>query len=151
MSESADVVVVGGGVVGVCCALALLREGRKTAILSRDSPGEETAIQASCGLIAPGEVAPLSKPGIWRKAPGWLLNPAGPLAIRPAALPRILPWLLRFAANSTPRRNSQIAESLAALTRLAMPTHMEMLAPLGLPKSHRRPSDDARFQFARRV
>ena len=131
-SQSAEVVVVGGGIVGVCCALALLREGRKTAILSRDFPGEETAILASCGLIAPGEIAPLSKPGIWRKAPGWLLNPTGPLSIRPAALPRIFPWLLRFAANSTPRRNDEIAESLAALTRLAMQSHMEMLAPLGL-------------------
>lgn len=132
MSAAADVVVVGGGVVGVCCALEFLREGRKTTILSRDIPGEETAVPASCGLIAPGEVAPLSKPGIWRKAPAWLLNPTGPLSIRASALPEVLPWFARFAANSTPRRNDEIAESLAALTRRAMQSHMEMLAPLGL-------------------
>ena len=132
MTAAADAVVIGGGVVGVCCALALLGEGRRTAMLSRDSPGEETAAAASCGLIAPGEVAPLSRPGVWRKAPGWLLNPKGPLSIKPAALPSILPWLFRFAANSTPRRNDETAEALAVLTRRAEQDHLEMLGPLGL-------------------
>ena len=132
MTAAAEVVVIGGGAVGVCCALALLGEGRKTALLSRDSPGEETAAAASCGLIAPGEVVPLSRPGIWRKAPGWLLDPKGPLSIKPSALPEVLPWFLRFAANATPRRNDEIAESLAALTRRALESHLEMLAPLGL-------------------
>ena len=129
---AADAVVIGGGVVGVCCALALQRDGRQTALLSRDSPGDETASAASCGLIAPGEVAPLSRPGIWRKAPGWLFNPRGPLSIKPSALPEMLPWLLRFAANAAPRRNDEIAESLAALTRRAPESHLEMLTPLGL-------------------
>jgi D-amino-acid dehydrogenase len=65
------VVVIGGGVVGVCCALALQREGRQVVIVERDEPGMGTAI-ASCGLIAVSEVVPLSKPDILRRAPGWL-------------------------------------------------------------------------------
>ena len=152
----ADIAVVGGGVVGACCALALLREGREVALVSRDSPGDETAAVASCGLVAPGEVMPLSRPGVWRKAPGWLLNPTGPLSIKPAALPEILPWLLRFAACASAKKNDDIAEGLAALSRSARADYDKILAPLGLRNLVRdRPtmrvySSPAEFESAKR-
>jgi D-amino-acid dehydrogenase len=125
------VVVIGGGVVGVCCALALQREGRQVVIVERDEPGMGTAI-ASCGLIAVSEVVPLSKPDILRRAPGWLLDPKGPLTIRPGALPGLIPWFLRFMWSARPRRIEEIAGQLAALTRDARKDFDDLLRPLGL-------------------
>ena len=125
------VVVIGGGVVGVCCALALQREGRRVVIVEPNEPGLGTAI-ASCGLIALSEVVPLSKPDILRRAPGWLLDPKGPLTIRPGALPGIIPWFLRFMWNARPRRIEEITDQLAALTRNARRDYDALLRPLGL-------------------
>lgn len=108
-------VVVGGGVVGVCCALYLQREGYVVTLVDPAAPGDSTA-KWSCGQMAVSEIVPLSKPGILKKIPGWLLDRKGPLALRPAALPRILPWFLRFVACARSVRIESIAGELATLT-----------------------------------
>lgn len=113
------VIVIGGGVVGVCCALNLLKDGHEVTIVEPNVIGEAAA-WASCGLIAVSEVIPLSKPGILLKAPKWLLDPVGPLTIRSSALLSILPWFMKFASNSKPSRIHEISKNLAALTSTAL-------------------------------
>lgn len=109
-------VVVGGGIVGVCCALYLQREGYGVTLIDPAAAGESTA-KWSCGQMAVSEVIPLSKPGILKKVPGWLLDQKGPLALRPGALPGILPWFLRFLACARHSKIVEISEDMATLTR----------------------------------
>ena len=130
MSEG-RVVIIGGGVVGVCCALQLQRDGRAVTIVERNPPGEGTA-WASCGLIAVSEIVPLSRPGILRQVPGWLFDPTGPLWLRPASVPGLLPWFTRFVLNARPRRIETLAARLAALTGGALEDYRALLRPLGL-------------------
>ncbi len=126
-----NIVVLGGGIVGVCCALQLQRAGYTVRIVERNPPGEGAA-QASCGYIAASEVIPLSKPGLLRKAPGWLFDPSGPLTIRQSSLMGLLPWFLRFAGNTRPSRISQISHDLSRLTSRAMVDYRELLGQFGL-------------------
>lgn len=118
-------VVIGGGIVGVCCALYLQREGYRVTLVDPAAPGDSTA-KWSCGQMAISEVIPLSKPGILKKIPSWLLDQKGPLALRPSALPGILPWFLRFVANA---RHSKIVEIAQAMTTLTEHVY-EDYAPL---------------------
>ena len=67
--------------------------------------------------MAVSEVIPLSKPGILMKIPGWLLDQKGPLALRPSALPGILPWFLRFLACARSSKIHEIAQDMARLTQ----------------------------------
>jgi len=115
MNGSQQAVVIGGGIVGVCCALYLQREGWQVTLVDPNAPGDSTA-KWSCGQFAVSEVIPLSKPGILQKIPGWLLDQSGPLALRPAALPSILPWFLRFLLCARKQRIYDIAQALASLT-----------------------------------
>lgn len=108
-------VVVGGGIVGVCCALYLQREGYAVTLIDPAAAGDSTA-KWSCGQMAVSEVIPLSKPGILKKIPGWLLDQKGPLALRPGALPGILPWFLRFLACARHSKIVEISEDMATLT-----------------------------------
>lgn len=108
-------VVVGAGIVGVCCALYLQREGYRVMLIDPEAPGDSTA-KWSCGQMAVSEVIPLSKPGILKKIPGWLLDQKGPLALRPSALPGILPWFLRFLACARHSRIVEISNEMATLT-----------------------------------
>ena len=109
-------VVIGGGIVGVCCALYLQRDGYAVTLVDPADPGDSTA-KWSCGQISVGEIIPLSKPGILRKVPRWMLDQTGPLALRPSALPGIVPWLVRFMACARHSRITEIAEALATLTQ----------------------------------
>ena len=110
------VVVVGGGIVGVCCALYLQRDGYQVTLIDPAAPGDSTA-KWSCGQMAISSVIPLSRPGILKKVPGWLFDQEGPLALRPSALPGILPWFLRFLACARQAKIVEIAEAMASLTR----------------------------------
>ena len=118
MSEQASsprhVVVIGAGIVGVCSALALLRAGFRVTLLERDAPGQGASF-GNGAVIGEAAVVPVATPGLLRKVPGMLLDPRGPLALRWSYLPRIAPWLLRFAAASRPQRVEQISIALAAL------------------------------------
>ncbi|MCB4456859.1 NAD(P)/FAD-dependent oxidoreductase [Leisingera sp. McT4-56] len=127
------VVIAGGGVAGISCALALQADGHGVTVLE-PGPVGEGASWASCGCIAVGEIVPLSQPGMLMKVPGWLLDPEAPLSLRPASAPGLLPWFARFAANSLPSRMRAIAADLARLTFAATADVKAQLADAGVPE-----------------
>ncbi len=109
------VTIVGAGLVGLCTAAWLQRDGRPVRLVDPGGPGEG-ASYGNAGIVSTSGVTPVAMPGIVRRVPGMLLDPLGPLAIRPAYLPRLLPWLARFIAASRPADVERIARSLAALS-----------------------------------
>ncbi|HYC38547.1 MAG TPA: FAD-dependent oxidoreductase [Usitatibacter sp.] len=110
------IVVVGAGVVGICCALYLRRDGHDVTVVDRTGPAEGTS-RGNAGALSPGSCVPLAMPGVFHKIPGWLANPDGPLTIRPGYLPRALPWLVRFTLAARPERVEKISDALRALHR----------------------------------
>ncbi|MGC1411675.1 MAG: FAD-dependent oxidoreductase [Acetobacteraceae bacterium] len=126
------VAVIGAGVVGAATAVELLRDGHRVTILEPGEPGGEQAASYGNGtLLNPSSILPMSSPGIWRKVPGWLADPLGPLAIRWRYLPRLLPWLTRFLrAGATEARVAATARALRPLL-------------LNAPELHRRLAEEA--------
>ena len=109
-----DVIVIGAGVVGLSAALALQARGLKVAVLDREGPCAG-ASAGNAGAFAFTDILPLASPGILRKAPGWLLDPLGPLTLRPSYALRIAPWMVRFWRACSPAR---VAASTTAQTAL---------------------------------
>jgi D-amino-acid dehydrogenase len=69
----------------------------------------------------------MAMPGLWKKVPGYLLDPLGPLTIRASELPRLLPWLLRFLyAGATVARMEATARALSVLLRDAPARHAKL-------------------------
>lgn len=90
----ADVVVIGAGVVGLACALALLRAGRQVLVLDRDHAGAATS-HGNCGTITPSHAAPLVEPGAPWRVLRWMFSPDAPFYLRPRWDPALAGWLLR--------------------------------------------------------
>ncbi|WP_180898976.1 NAD(P)/FAD-dependent oxidoreductase [Martelella soudanensis] len=91
----ADAVVIGGGIIGCMAARYLLAGGRRVTILERSAIAAGSSA-GNAGILAFPEIVPIPSPGIAWKAPGWLLDPLGPLTIRPAYAARLAPWLWHF-------------------------------------------------------
>ena len=123
------VVVIGAGIVGAACAIELLRDGHTVTIVEPGEPGGEQAASYGNGtLLNPSSVIPMASPGLWKKVPGYLADPLGPLAIRWSYLPRLWPWLRRFVmAGSTPAKVAAIGRALRPLLEAA-PEHHRALA-----------------------
>jgi D-amino-acid dehydrogenase len=111
------VVVVGAGIVGACCAVALLDQGWQVTLVDPGEPGgEQAASFGNGGWISPASVVPMSTPGLWRRVPGLLLDRDGPLTLRAAALPQLAPWLWRFVRAGA--RLDDVRATAAALAAL---------------------------------
>ena len=119
------VAVVGAGIVGVCAAASLLRDGHDVTLIDWRDPGEGCSF-GNAGGICPGSCVPLAMPGTLAKVPGWLLDPEGPLFVRLGHLPRALPWLVRFARAGRLNRVRQISSAMRALHARSL----ECYAPL---------------------
>ena len=115
----AGVTIVGGGIIGISTGLALLRAGlHPVRVLDRQAPGKR-ASEGNAGAFAFTDIEPLATPGILRRAPGWLLDPMGPLAIPPRYALRIAPWLWRFWRASRPERYDAAVAAQSSLMTLA--------------------------------
>jgi D-amino-acid dehydrogenase len=126
--------VIGGGVVGMISAIELLRDGHAVTIIEPGTPGGEQAASYGNGtLLNPSSVVPMSSPGLWRKVPGYLMDPLGPLTIRWSYLPHMLPWLRRFlSAGSTAAKVAATGRALQPLLADAPALHRKLAEEAGV-------------------
>ena len=119
-------IVVGAGIIGTTIAYELQRRGEKVLLVDREAPGKG-ASYGNMASIAITEFMPASRPGVWAQMPKWLLDPEGPVRIRPAYMPKLIPWFLRFLAASRP---SKLRELEAAGAALCLRVHEDLGALL---------------------
>ena len=124
------IVVIGAGIVGVCCALYLQRDGHRVTLIDRQGPGEGTSF-GNGAIIGEESVVPVAMPGILGRVPGMLFDPLGPLAIRWSYLPRLAPWLTRFVAASRRAEVERISIALKHLNDGAIDAYKPLLASAG--------------------
>lgn len=127
---SKRVVVIGGGVIGVCAASWLLRDGHAVTIVEPGRIGGG-ASYGNAGCFNPSSVVPMSMPGNLFKVPGWLLDPLGPLSIRWTYLTTIAPWLIRFLRSGTAEKVAAQAEALGNLLRDSVGVYRQLVANAG--------------------
>jgi D-amino-acid dehydrogenase len=127
MTDTPDIVVIGAGIVGVTAALALRTAGHRVTLIDRKGVAAETS-RGNAGAFAFSDVEPLAAPGIMRRAPRWLLDPLGPLSIRPAYALKIAPWMWHFWRASRPRRHAAAVTAQASLMDLSRAA-LERLIP----------------------
>jgi D-amino-acid dehydrogenase len=114
MNTQYDVVIVGGGVIGVCSAYSLSQSGLNVLLV------EKGEIASGCsygngGLIVPSHAVPLASPGALGEGLRWMLDPQSPFYIQPRLDTRLFRWLVRFALAS---RESVMLRSLPVLRDL---------------------------------
>ena len=128
------IVIIGGGIVGAASALELLRDGHRVTLVEPGDPGGEQAASYGNGtLLNPSSVIPMSSPGLWKKVPGYLADPLGPLTIRWSYLPKLLPWLWRFVrAGSTAAKVAATARALQPLVADAPALHRALADEAGV-------------------
>jgi len=110
------VAIVGGGVVGVACALELARRGAAVRVLERGRLGHGCSY-GNAGWLTASLALPLAAPGQTLKALGWLFDRESPFYVRPRFDPALASWLLRFLANSRTAPFERGARALIELSR----------------------------------
>ncbi len=127
----ARIAIAGAGVVGLACALRLASEGHAVTVVDPDPDGDKCS-WGNAGGIATTEVVPASGPGMLWRVPGWLLDPLGPVSLRPSHAPHMLPWLLGWLRAGQASEVERIAAALAALLGRVYHDLLPVLGEIGL-------------------
>ncbi|WP_299556824.1 FAD-dependent oxidoreductase [Seonamhaeicola sp.] len=90
-----QVVVIGGGIIGLCSAYYLHKEGHQVAIIDKSNM-DAGASYVNAGYLSPSHVIPLSAPGVMKKGLKWMFNPSSPLYIKPRLNKDFLQWVWAF-------------------------------------------------------
>lgn len=96
MNEIAPIIVIGAGIVGTATARALQRAGHAVTLVDSDAPGRATSY-GNAGFIAIDHVLPMARPAVLKQIPKMLVDRNGPLTVHLPSLPRLVPWMARFA------------------------------------------------------
>ena len=108
------VVVVGGGVVGACCAYYLARAGHSVTVLDRGAFGAGCS-HANCGYVCPSHVLPLAAPGALWSTLKTLFRRNSPLKVRPGVVLSNPGWFLNFARKCNARDMMAAGRAIQAL------------------------------------
>ncbi|WP_462382760.1 NAD(P)/FAD-dependent oxidoreductase [Pseudomonas sp. Marseille-QA0892] len=132
VDDSPDIAVVGAGVVGVCCALALARRGLRVSVLDPKEPGRG-ASYGNAGHLAAEQVFPIADLSILRQLPAMLSDPTGPLRLDWRYLPKALPWFMRLLWNLRDAPYRQSIGGIRALNEQSVGAWQRLLTSIGQP------------------
>jgi D-amino-acid dehydrogenase len=126
MSGSRNIVVIGAGICGLSAAIWLRRGGHAVTLLDRDHPGAGASF-GNAGLLAQWGIVPVNTPDLIPTALKYLANPASPLFMQWSYLPRMLPWLARFAANATEAGTRRMVAGLMPIVGDSVDQHRALV------------------------
>jgi D-amino-acid dehydrogenase len=106
-----EVVIIGGGIVGLSSAYFLQEAGHQVTII------DQTDISSNCsygnaGYVCPSHFVPLATPGIVKQGLKWMLNSESPFYIQPRLSKSLIQWGWHFMKSATPEKVEAAAAPL---------------------------------------
>lgn len=98
-----NVIVIGGGVIGLCSAYFLNKEGHKVTVIDKSDISKGASF-VNAGYITPSHIIPLAAPGMMAKGLKWMFNSASPFYMKPRWDVDFFKWAWYFYKSSTPAK-----------------------------------------------
>jgi D-amino-acid dehydrogenase len=131
------VIVLGGGVIGVCSAWYLAQRGARVTVVERHSSVASDASYANAGQISPGYSTPWAAPGLPLKALRWMFQRHAPLSIRPDGTLQQLKWMAAMVLNCSPERYAVNKERMLRLSEYSRDCLRMLRAQTGIQYEQR--------------
>lgn len=122
-----SLLVVGGGVIGLCTAYYAMQKGHCVTVLERGASDHDGCSTGNAGMIVPSHFVPLAAPGMPALGLRMLLRPDSPFAIRPRFDRDLMDWAWKFYRASSAAHVAQASPLLRDLS-LASRHEFETLA-----------------------
>ncbi|SEK40237.1 D-amino-acid dehydrogenase [Pseudoxanthomonas sp. GM95] len=129
-TQTADVAVIGCGIVGLSIAWQLRQRGLSCVLIDAKGPAGQVSF-GNAGAISIGNVLPQSTPGITMKALKMLVDPTGPFSLDWAATPTWLRWLLQFVHDGRASNMAPVVDAITALNSGARAPWLQLAEAIG--------------------
>ncbi len=131
MKTKTDILIIGGGSIGVCSAHYLSEAGKDVVLVDKTDICAGSSY-GNAGLIVPSHSIPLAAPGVIGKALKWMFDPESPFYIKPRLDLELAKWLWEFQAACTPARMQPSLAVLRDLNLASVQLFTEIAAIEGL-------------------
>lgn len=101
-----DIIIIGGGIVGLCSAYFLQKSGRKVTIIDENDITDSTSF-GNAGLLSAFDKSPLSYPGVVLNTLKLMLRGQSPAIIHPSFDIKVYKWLINFMLNANEKRTKK--------------------------------------------
>lgn len=114
-----SILVIGGGIIGLCCAYYNIKEGHEVTIVDKsDMAGGASYVNA--GYLTPSHIIPLSSPGMMAKGIKWMFNSSSPFYIQPRVDRDFLSWAWKFNRSAT---KANVAKAIPLIKDINLLSH----------------------------
>lgn len=117
---SRRIVIVGGGVIGLCAAHYVVQRGHRVTVLERGPRERDGCSFGNAGMVVPSHIVPLAAPGMVSLALRWMWNPSSPFYIKPRLNSELISWgwkFLRASTHAHVRRAAPLIRDLSFASR----------------------------------
>jgi len=128
--RDADIVVIGGGIVGLSAALELQSRGRSVAVVDPGDPLRR-ASHGNAGVLSRGSILPIAGPGVWKNLVRYARGADPGVRLRRASIPALLGWYRRFLGRANEDGVRSAAAALNPLVAASIDRHLALGAIAG--------------------
>ena len=128
-----EVLIIGGGVIGLSIGHSLSKGGHAVRIIERDPELENSCSSGNAGMIVPSHFIPLAAPGVISQGLKWMLNPKSPFFLRPRLDPALARWIWLFMRHSNIDHVSKSEPLLRDLSLLSRKLHLDLAREENFP------------------
>ena len=117
---SKQVLIIGGGVIGLASAYYAAQRGHRVTVIERHGEEDGNCSSGNAGMIVPSHFVPLAAPGMVALGLKWMWNPESPFYIQPRLSGELFSWGLKFWRAATPehvRRSAPLLRDLSLASR----------------------------------
>ena len=125
--NSRKIAVIGAGIIGVNCALALQMLGYQVTLIDKGEIGGGCS-KGNAGHFATEQVFPLAGPSLLKQLPSMLFDPLGPISLSPGHFFRAIPWFTAFFNNMRTTKRVRNGEAIKSLNNDAIEYYKPILS-----------------------
>ncbi len=119
------VIVIGGGIIGLCSAYYLHKEGHQVTIIDQSNM-DFGASYVNAGYLSPSHIIPLAAPGVMKKGLKWMFNPSSPLFIKPRLNSDFFQWAWAFNKSCSSQNVNQGIPAIKDIALLGQDLYSEI-------------------------
>ncbi|MEW2921916.1 FAD-binding oxidoreductase [Muricauda sp. ANG21] len=135
MGKNKNVIVVGGGIVGLSTAYFLQKEGHKVTVLDKSDISSGASF-VNAGYLTPSHIVPLASPGMISKGIRYMFNPSSPFYMKPRLDPDFMKWAWYFKKSSTKAKVERAMPIIKDINLLSRRLYEDMKASGDLGDFH---------------
>ena len=119
--------IIGGGIIGLCTAWYLNKEGYQVTVVDKNDFTGGTSY-GNAGVIVPSHFVPMATPGIITQGLKWLLDSKSPFYVKPRFSLDLAQWLWHFNRSATPKKANAAMPVLYDINHKSKKLYQEIVA-----------------------